>query len=593
MHHEFALIATLAWGLGLALVLGFAATKVKLPALVGYLLAGVCIAPTTPGFVGDMDLAAELSEVGVMLLMFGVGLHFSLTDLLRVKTVALPGAIIQMAIATAIGMGMAHWWGWSWGEAFILGLSLSCASTVVLMKGLEAKGWLQRSRGQLAVGWLVVEDLVTVLLLVLLPSIATFFKGDAPGDGSLTVAILETTVLIIGFIASMLVIGRRVLPWVLFQAVKTGSQEVFTLCVIAIAIGVAYASAQIFNVSFALGAFFAGMMMRESEYSHRAALQTLPLQDAFSVIFFLGVGMLFNPMIIIENPLHVLGIVLVIIVCKSITAAVWVKVMGQSYKDALTVGAALAQVGEFSFILAGLGLNLGLLPEEGMSLILAGGIISIALNPLLLFALVEPVHKRFFLENPTTEEDEEDLEEEKAAKRDRVIIIGAGVLGRELAEGLMAKKVDVVIIEKNIERSMKEELGDHFILGDAMQKQTLEFAGIERARWVVVSTTDPVIARKVVDVVGETDPEVRVVAIADKTGEEKLFLDTNGELPLHLEHLLQLRHEAAKTILSYVCGPRGLRAVSKVKRPPEKDSKETKEPKSAKVIKEPTQAEAQ
>ena len=404
---------------------------------------------------------------------------------------------------------------------------------------------------------------------------------------------LETTVLIIGFIAAMLVIGRRVLPWVLFQAVKTGSQEVFTLCVIAIAIGVAYASAQIFNVSFALGAFFAGMMMRESEYSHRAALQTLPLQDAFSVIFFLGVGMLFNPMIIIDNPLHVLGIVLVIIVCKSITAAVWVKVMGRSYKDALTVGAALAQVGEFSFILAGLGLNLGLLPEEGMSLILAGGIISIALNPLL-FALVEPVHKRFFLkENPAVEEDEEDIEEEKAAKRDRVIIIGAGVLGRELAEGLMAKKIDVVIIEKNIERSMKEELGDHFILGDAMQKQTLEFAGIERARWVVVSTTDPVIARKVVDVVGETDPEVRVVAIADKTGEEKLFLDTNGELPLHLEHLLQLRHEAAKTILSYVCGPRGLRAVSKVKRSPDKDSKETKETKSAKVVKEPTQAEAQ
>ena len=593
MPDQVELITTLAWGLGLSLIFGYLVSLIRMPALVGYLLAGVFIAPTTPGFVGNLDLASQLSEVGVILLMFGVGLHFSLTDLLRVKTVALPGAIIQMAIATAIGMGMAHWWGWSWGEAFILGLSLSCASTVVLMKGLEAKGWLQRSRGQLAVGWLVVEDLVTVLLLVLLPSIATFFKGEAPGDGSLTVAILETTVLIIGFIASMLVIGRRVLPWVLFQAVKTGSQEVFTLCVIAIAIGVAYASAQIFNDSFALGAFFAGMMMRETEYSHRAALQTLPLQDAFSVIFFLGVGMLFNPMIIIENPLHVLGIVLVIIVCKSITAAVWVKVMGRSYKDALTVGAALAQVGEFSFILAGLGLNLGLLPEEGMSLILAGGIISIALNPLL-FALVEPVHKRFFLkETPTTEEDEEDLEEEKAAKRDRVIIIGAGVLGRELAEGLMAKKVDVVIIEKNIERSMKEELGDHFILGDAMQKQTLEFAGIERARWVVVSTTDPVIARKVVDVVGETDPEVRVVAIADKTGEEKLFLDTNGELPLHLEHLLQLRHEAAKTILSYVCGPRGLRAVSKVKRSPEKDSKETKEPKSAKVIKEPTQAEAQ
>lgn len=580
MHHEFALIATLAWGLGLALVLGFAATKVKLPALVGYLLAGVCIAPTTPGFVGDVDLATELSEVGVMLLMFGVGLHFSLTDLLRVKTVALPGAIIQMAIATAIGMWLAHWWGWAWGEAFILGLSLSCASTVVLMKGLEAKGWLQRARGQLAVGWLVVEDLVTVLLLVLLPSIATFFKGDSATDGSITIAILETLVLIVGFIASMLVIGRRVLPWVLFQAVKTGSQEVFTLCVIAIAIGVAYASAQIFNVSFALGAFFAGMMMRESEYSHRAALQTLPLQDAFSVIFFLGVGMLFNPSIIIDNPMHVLGIVFVIVVCKSITAAVWVKIMGRSYKDALTVGAALAQVGEFSFILGGLGLSLGLLPPEGMSLILAGGIISIALNPLL-FALVEPIHKRYFLKENPAVEDEDDIEEEKAAKRDRVIIVGAGVLGRELCEGLRAKNIDVVIIEKNIERSMKEDLGDHFILGDAMQRQTLEFAGIDRARWVVVSTTDPVSARKIVDVVGETDPEARVVAIADKTGEEKFFMDSNGELPNHLEHLLQLRHEAAKTVLSYVCGPRGLRAVSKTKRNINKEKKEdNKEDKS-------------
>ena len=578
MHHEFALIATLAWGLGLALVLGFAAAKVKLPALVGYLLAGVCIAPTTPGFVGDMDLASELSEVGVMLLMFGVGLHFSLSDLLRVKKVALPGAIIQMAIATFIGMCMARWWGWSWGEAFILGLSLSCASTVVLMKGLEAKGWLQRSRGQLAVGWLVVEDLVTVLLLVLLPSIATFFKGgDAAADGSITIAILETSVLIIGFIASMLVIGRRVLPWVLMQAVKTGSQEIFTLCVIAIAIGVAYASAQIFNVSFALGAFFAGMMMRESEYSHRAALQTLPLQDAFAVIFFLGVGMLFNPMIIIENPLHVLGIVFVIVVCKSVTAAVWVKVMGRGYKDALTVGAALAQVGEFSFILAGLGLSLGLLPREGMSLILAGGIISIALNPLL-FALVEPVYKRYFeKEEPEEEQDEDDIEEAKAAKRDRVIIIGAGVMGRELCDNLLAKKINVTVIEKNVDRSMRDLLGDNFILGDATQKQTLEFAGIESARWVVVSTTDPVSSRKIVDVIGETDPEVRVVAIADKTGEEKLFMDANGELPVHLEHLLQLRHEAAKIVLGYICGSRGLRTVAKtMKRQPEKTAKETK-----------------
>ena len=594
MPDQVELITTLAWGLGLSLIFGYLVSLIRMPALVGYLLAGVCIAPTTPGFVGNLDLAGQLSEVGVILLMFGVGLHFSLKDLLQVKAVAVPGAILQMTATTVIGTVMAYFvWDWPLAGAFILGVALACASTVVMTKALDARGILQTVRGRLAVGWLVVQDLVTVLLLVLLPTIGTLSTNESISLPQLSGQILGTATLVVGFVASMVIIGRRVLPWILMRTVKTGSQELFTLCVIAIAITVAYASSTIFHVSFALGAFFAGMMMRESEYSHRAALQTLPLQDAFSVIFFLGVGMLFNPMIIIENPLHVLGIVLVIIVCKSITAAVWVKVMGRSYKDALTVGAALAQVGEFSFILAGLGLNLGLLPEEGMSLILAGGIISIALNPLL-FALVEPVHKRFFLkENPITEEDEEDLEEEKAAKRDRVIIIGAGVLGRELAEGLMAKKVDVVIIEKNIERSMKEELGDHFILGDAMQKQTLEFAGIERARWVVVSTTDPVIARKVVDVVGETDPEVRVVAIADKTGEEKLFLDTNGELPLHLEHLLQLRHEAAKTILSYVCGPRGLRAVSKVKRSPDKDSKETKETKSAKVVKEPTQAEAQ
>ena len=266
-----------------------------------------------------------------------------------------------------------------------------------------------------------------------------------------------------------------------------------------------------------------------------------------------------------------------IVVCNSVTAAVWVKVMGRGYKDALTVGAALAQVGEFSFILAGLGLSLGLLPREGMSLILAGGIISIALNPLL-FALVEPVYKRYFeKEEPEEEQDEDDIEEAKAAKRDRVIIIGAGVMGRELCDSLLAKKINVTVIEKNVDRSMKDLLGDNFILGDATQKQTLEFADIESARWVVVSTTDPVSSRKIVDVIGETDPEVRVVAIADKTGEEKLFMDANGELPVHLEHLLQLRHEAAKIVLGYICGSRGLRTVAKtMKRQPEKTAKETK-----------------
>ena len=393
MEHHVPLIATLAWGLGLALFFGFVANKLRVPALVGYLLAGIAIAPTTPGFVGDEQLSTQLSEVGVMLLMFGVGLHFSLADLLRVKKIAVPGAIAQMGLATALGMGVATLWGWSFSAAFILGLSLSCASTVVLLKGLQAHGSLESGEGQVAVGWLVVEDIVTVFLLVLLPSIAGALVSDKALDISVGWDVLNALLLMAGFVVLMLVIGRRVLPWILMRAVQTGSHEIFTLCVIAIAIGIAFAASEIFNVSFALGAFFAGMVMRESEYAHRAAQDTLPLQDAFSVIFFLGVGMLFDPMILVQEPLKVLCVVSIIMIGKSAVALGLVKGMGYSWRYALTIAAALAQVGEFSFILAGLGLSLGLLPKDGMTLILAGSIISIALNPLL-FMAGEPILKR-------------------------------------------------------------------------------------------------------------------------------------------------------------------------------------------------------
>ncbi len=327
MPDQVELITTLAWGLGLSLIFGYLVSLIRMPALVGYLLAGVFIAPTTPGFVGNLDLASQLSEVGVILLMFGVGLHFSLKDLLQVKAVAVPGAILQMTATTVIGMAMAYFiWDWPLTGAFILGVALACASTVVMTKALDARGILQTVRGRLAVGWLVVQDLVTVLLLVLLPTIDTLSANESISLTQLSGQILGTATLVVGFVASMVIIGRRVLPWILMRTVKTGSQELFTLCVIAIAITVAYASSTIFHVSFALGAFFAGMMMRESEYSHRAALQTLPLQDAFSVIFFLGIGMLFDPKVLIEHPFEIIFVVLLVVFVNSTVAGFWTAV---------------------------------------------------------------------------------------------------------------------------------------------------------------------------------------------------------------------------------------------------------------------------
>ena len=310
MTDQVALITMLAWGLALALIFGYIAARLRMPALVGYLLAGVCIAPTTPGFAGDLELASQLSEIGVILLMFGVGLHFSLNDLLQVRGVAGPGAVLQMSSTTAIGTVMAYFiWDWSLAGSFVLGVALACASTVVMTKALDARGILQTVRGRLAVGWLVVQDVVTGLLLVLLPSIATLSDNQSFSITALTSELLGTVTLLVGFVASMMIIGRRILPWVLMRVVKSGSQELFTLCVIAIAITVAYASSIIFHVSVALGAFFAGMIMRESEYAHRAALQTLPLQDAFSVLFFLGIGMLFDPTVLVNHPFEIILVI--------------------------------------------------------------------------------------------------------------------------------------------------------------------------------------------------------------------------------------------------------------------------------------------
>jgi monovalent cation:H+ antiporter-2, CPA2 family len=386
--HGTALIATICVSLAVACVAGFLAVRLRLPPLLGYLLAGVAVGPFTPGFVADAHLAAELADIGVMLLMFGVGMHFSLGDLLAVRTIALSGAVTQMATATALALAVTRLWGWPLGAGLVFGLALSVASTVVLLRALEAQGALDSVDGRMAVGWLIVEDLVMVLALVLLPALAGVLGEAAPGPepGAAGAGVLGTLGLTLAKVAAFMglmgLVGARLLRWLLDAVVQTGSRELFTLAVVAVALGVAYGAATLFGVSFALGAFFAGMVINESDHSHRAAAESQPLQDAFAVLFFVSVGMLLNPQVLVQRPLQVLTVLAIIVLGKSLSA--WLIITAFQYPrgTALTVAAALAQIGEFSFILAGLGRTLGILPAEGHDLILAGALLSITLNPL-------------------------------------------------------------------------------------------------------------------------------------------------------------------------------------------------------------------
>ena len=521
MNHDLTLITTIASGFGLALIFGFIAERCKLPALVGYLLAGILIGPSTPGFVADVGIASQLSEIGVMLLMFGVGLHFSINDLMSVKRIALPGAIIQMAIATALGMALANWWGWTFGEGLIFGLALSCASTVVLLKALESRSLLETMNGKIAVGWLVVEDLITVLVLVLMPPLATILGGvgaentTTPLWQTIAITLLQVT----GFIVLMLVVGKRLLPWILWHVAKTGSRELFTLSVISAAIGIAYGAAALFSVSFALGAFFAGMVMRESEFSHRAAEESLPLRDAFAVLFFVSVGMLFEPAILIEQPLSVLAVVAVIVVGKSLTALIITLVLRYPLNTALTVAASLAQIGEFSFILAGLGLSLKLLPAEGMSLILAGALLSIAINPLV-FSMIKPLRSRVLAlsqrarqyETSTAPFAELPMSTDRKYLAGQVVLVGYGRVGKKIAMALSAQNIPFVVAEEN--REIVEQLrkkGIPAVSGNAAEPAVLIQAHIANASMLVIATPDTINIRKMVDTAKTLQPQIQIV----------------------------------------------------------------------------------
>ncbi|HKQ24531.1 MAG TPA: YbaL family putative K(+) efflux transporter [Burkholderiales bacterium] len=554
MLHSVTLITTIASALGLALIMGFIAVRLKLPALAGYLVAGIVIGPATPGFVADMNLAGQLAEIGVMLLMFGVGLHFSLSDLLAVRKIALPGAILQVAVATALGIAVAMMWGWSMGEGLVFGLALSVASTVVLLRALESRGVLESVNGRIAVGWLVVEDLVMVLVLVLLPPLAGWLGGDAggsshgSGDRSLLTMLAVTLGQVSMFIVLMLVVGKRLFPWLLWHVARTGSRELFTLCVVAAAVGIAYGSAELFGVSFALGAFFAGMVMRESALSHRAAAESLPLRDAFAVLFFVSVGMLFDPTMLMSEPLRVLVVVTIVIVGKSVAAFLLVLAFRYPLNTALTVSASLAQIGEFSFILAGLGVSLGLLSTEGQSLILAGALISIALNPLV-FQAIEPaqawIRSRSNLartmERPNDPLAALPMSVDQSRLTGQVVLVGYGRVGRRIGEALTKRGVPFVVAEQN--REIVQQLrsaGIPAVSGDASDPAALIQAHIAKARMLVIATPDTFRARKMIEIARMFNPRIDTVVRTHSEEEAALLQKEQAGTVFMGEHELAL-----------------------------------------------------
>jgi CPA2 family monovalent cation:H+ antiporter-2 len=536
MPHSVSLISTVAAGFGLALLLGYGAVRLRLPALVGYLLAGVLIGPFTPGFVADAAIAGQLAEIGVMLLMFGVGLHFSLDDLLAVRRIALPGAIAQMALATALGAGVALWWGWQLGGAIVFGLALSVASTVVLLKALEAGGAVDSLNGRIAIGWLIVEDLAMVLVLVLLPALAGLAADGGGATEYLWWTLARTLLQVSAFVALMLVAGRRLLPWVLWRVARTGSRELFTLAVVAAALSIAYGSAALFGVSFALGAFFAGMVLRESEFSQRAAEESLPLRDAFAVLFFVSVGMLFDPAVLTERPLQVLAVAAIIVAGKTVAAAAVVLLFRYPLNTALTVSASLAQIGEFSFILAGMGVSLELLPPEGQSLIVAGALVSIAINPLL-FRAIEPLQRLLLARSATArrlarrDDPLAMLPDTTAAKflARQVVLVGHGRVGRDIASTLVAAGQALVVVDRNRERvEALRGAGLQAVVGDAADADVLVQAHVAQARMLVIAVPDAAGASRMIELARTLNPGIAVVMRSHNEDEARRFASDAG-----------------------------------------------------------------
>ena len=552
MPHDTSLIDIVAVGLALAFVLGAIAHKLRLSPLVGYLLAGVVVGPFTPGFVADQEIANQLSEIGVMLLMFGVGLHFSLDDLLEVKWIAIPGALAQIAVATLLGMGLAWAMGWPALHGFVFGLALSVASTVVLLRAMEERRLLDTRRGRIAVGWLIVEDLVMVLALVLLPALGTMLAdGGARPEGVSTGAIFATMgwtlVKVALFVAVMLVVGRRVIPWTLEKIAGTGSRELFTLSVLAIALGVAFGSAMLFGVSFALGAFFAGMLLNESELSHKAANDSLPLRDAFAVLFFVSVGMLFDPRILIEHPWQVLATLAIIVVGKSVAAYWIVRAFRHPPGTAMTISMSLAQIGEFSFILAGLGVSLQILPPTGRDLVLAGALLSIIANPLLFAWLDRWLARQQALEEAPAQP--EPPPGPALVPGHHAIVVGYGRVGSELAQVLRERGVNVLVIDNDkdhIERA--HAAGFPGVRGNAASDRVLAEAHPESASIAILAIPQPLEAGEAIAKLRALNPALPVLARAHSDAEVRHLLSHGADGAVMAER--ELAYSLAEMVMA-------------------------------------------
>jgi CPA2 family monovalent cation:H+ antiporter-2 len=607
MHHDTPLISTIVAGLVLAFIFGMIANRFRMPPLVGYLFAGILVGPHTPGFVADQALGAELAELGVILLMFGVGLHFSLKDLMSVRALAIPGAIVQIAFATLLGLGLALLLGWDIGAGLLFGLALSVASTVVLLKALQDKRLIETERGRIAVGWLIVEDLAMVLALVLIPAIAGLYGADT-GVHDPFVSFVErliggsvgiwgvlglTIVKVAAFVGFMLVVGRRIIPWGLHATAHTGSRELFRLAVLAIALGVALGSAVLFGVSLALGAFFAGMILSESELSHRAAQETLPLRDAFAVLFFVSVGMLFDPSIIITNPLPVIATVFIIVIGKSAAAFAIVLLFRRPVATALTISASLAQIGEFSFILASMGVGLAILPPEGQDLILAGALISIVLNPLVFWAVdlikprfeakaaqrkaqkaerdgdrIEPTETARAAEGPITTDapgegavdrgapGADDDTGEPSRQVGHTVLVGFGQVGRIVAAGIKADGGGLVVIEDS-DHDVAAARAEHLdvVFGNAASEDVLRLANLPQARNLLVAISNGFEAGSVCESGRKLNADISIIARA-YSEEEETFLRGLGATTV-----IRGEREIGKGILAFLRGAGGAVAV--------------------------------
>ena len=537
MQHHTSLIAMLVFGFVLAFGLGALANRLRLSPLVGYLLAGVLAGPYTPGFVGDAELAPQLAEIGVILLMFGVGLHFSLRDLMSVKNIAIPGAVGQIAVATLLGWGMAELMGWRHIEGLIFGFSLATASTVVLLRAMEERRLLDTRRGKIAVGWLIVEDLACVVALVLIPALAGALGGGGEvGAADIVKALAITFGKVAAFVAFMLIVGRRAIPWVLERIAGTGSRELFTLAVLSIAMGVAFGSAEMFGVSFALGAFFAGMLLNESEFSHQAAQDSLPMRDAFAVLFFVSVGMLFDPRILIEHPLQVLATTLIIVFGKSVAAYAIVRAFGHPNSTALTISTSLAQIGEFAFIIAGLGLSLKILPKDGHDLVLAGALITIMLNPIL-FMVLDRWQLREdarVLANTPPEPDVVPLDIGGHA-----IVVGYGRVGAQLTQLLRERGVPVVVVEDDADRVVQARAsGFPTVRGNVANRRVMQEAAPERANLAIFAMSQALEAGEAIERLKAVNPALSVLARAHSETQVKHLLQHGADAAVLAEREL-------------------------------------------------------